>query len=454
MKLAFVLVLLVIGSILFHFYSPWWFTPVASNWVIIDDTINITFWVTGIVFVLVNLFVAYAIYRFRYDKNRKAAYEPENKKLEVFLTVVTSLGIAIMLAPGLMVWAKFVEPPENAAKVEIVGQQWQWTYRFPGKDKVFGRTDRRLFSIDNPFGLEPNDENGQDDILVTSNELHLPLGQAVKMLLRSKDVLHNFAVPQFRVKMDLVPGTTTFLWLTPTREGRFDVLCQELCGMAHFTMRGHVVVEAQPRFEKWLEALPTFAQTQLKKTTDLMVGQALYTVCSSCHGQRAEGRAEMNAPALAGLSGAYIRRQLAHYKAGIRGGDARDVFGQQMAAMGATLVDSEAVDNVAAYIATLQGEPGTQRLLPTLQGNAVKGQHFFQNCSSCHGKSGEGNESSGAPKLAGQHDWYLKRQLENFKNGVRGVHSKDQYGQQMRLMAKVLKSEQTINDLVAYVSTL
>ena len=259
MKLAIALVLLVIGSILFHFYSPWWFTPVASNWVIIDSTINITFWVTGIVFVLVNLFVAYAIYRFRYDKNRKAAYEPENKKLEIFLTAITTIGIAIMLAPGLVVWAKFVDPPENAANVEVVGQQWQWSYRFPGKDNIFGQADARLFSVDNPFGLVLDDPSGQDDILVASNELHLPLGQAFKVLLRSKDVLHNFAVPQFRVKMDLVPGTTTFLWLTPTRVGRFDVLCQELCGSAHFTMRGHVVVEAKQSFQKWLKGFPTFA---------------------------------------------------------------------------------------------------------------------------------------------------------------------------------------------------
>src|SRR5690606_933487 len=99
------IVLLVIVSLLLHFLSPWYLTPIASNWESIDATINITFWVTGFVFVSVNLFMAYAVYKFRYSKERRAKYEPENKKLEIWLTLATSLGVASMLAPGLFVWA-------------------------------------------------------------------------------------------------------------------------------------------------------------------------------------------------------------------------------------------------------------------------------------------------------------------------------------------------------------
>ncbi|MCH8262314.1 MAG: c-type cytochrome [Proteobacteria bacterium] len=261
MAYAVVLLLLVIGSILFHFLSPWYLTPIASNWSSIDDALNITFWVTGTVFVLVNLFLAYCVMKFRYRKSRRADYEPENKKLEIWLTVFTSIGIAAMLAPGLYVWANFVNPPEDADVFEVFGKQWSWSYRFPGEDGALGTVDTRHISSDNPFGMNPDDPNGQDDILVSSNEVHLPIDRPVVALLRSQDVLHDFAVAQFRVKMDLVPGMVTQMWFIPTKLGRYDVLCEELCGMGHYTMRGHVVVDEEADFKAWLKTHPTYAQT-------------------------------------------------------------------------------------------------------------------------------------------------------------------------------------------------
>src|SRR5687767_10542327 len=123
MVFAVVVVLLVIGTLAFHFLSPWWFTPIASNWTTVDETVNVTFIVTGIVFVLVNLFMAYCVWRYRHQKGNSAHYEPENKKLEWWLTGITSVGIVAMLAPGLAVWANFVSPPESASVVEVIGQQ-------------------------------------------------------------------------------------------------------------------------------------------------------------------------------------------------------------------------------------------------------------------------------------------------------------------------------------------
>src|SRR5688572_4499392 len=122
MPFAIALVLLVAGTLLFHFLSPWWFTPIASNWTTMDQTVNITFWVTGIVFVAVNLFMAYAVFRYRRHKGHRAHYQPENKKLEWWLTISTTIGVAAMLAPGLFVWAQFVRVPQNADIVEVVGQ--------------------------------------------------------------------------------------------------------------------------------------------------------------------------------------------------------------------------------------------------------------------------------------------------------------------------------------------
>ena len=261
MIFAIVLILLTIGSVLFHFLSPWYLTPLASNWSSIDDALDITFWVCGTVFVLVNLFMAYCVIKFRYRKSRRAHYQPENKKLEIWLTVFTSVGVAAMLTPGLYVWADFINPPEDADTFEIIGKQWSWSYRFPGEDGVLGTIDTRHISYDNPFGMNPDDPNGQDDILVSSNEVHLPIDRPVVALLRSDDVLHNFAVAQFRVKMDMVPGAVTQMWFTPTKLGRYDALCEELCGVGHYTMRGHVVVDEEYDFKAWLKTHPTYAQT-------------------------------------------------------------------------------------------------------------------------------------------------------------------------------------------------
>src|SRR3712207_4864204 len=148
MAVAIVLVLIVLGSVLFHFLSPWWWTPIASNWGNIDDTILITFWITGVVFVAVVLFMAYCVYRFRHREGQQAIYEPENKRLEWWLTIVTTIGVVAMLAPGLIVWNRFITVPEGAAEIEIVGQQWQWTFRLPGADGKLGKSDPHLVSAE------------------------------------------------------------------------------------------------------------------------------------------------------------------------------------------------------------------------------------------------------------------------------------------------------------------
>jgi cytochrome c oxidase subunit 2 len=450
MKLVIALVLLVVGSLVFHWLSPWWFTPLASNWSTVDTTIDITFIITGIVFVAVNLFMAYAVYRYRYNPDRRSAYEPENKKLEIWLTVITGIGVAAMLAPGLVVWADFIDVPEDADVIEVVGEQWQWRYRLPGEDGVLGEVDSRYVSQDNPLGISPNDEAGADDVVILDSELHLPIDRPVKVLLRSKDVLHNFAVPQFRVKMDLVPGSVTYVWFTPTRTGRFDVLCMELCGIAHYTMRGHVVVDDAADYDAWLAQQSTWTDMQGIPKGDAVAGQASFMVCASCHGQQGEGNIAMNAPRLAGLPNWYVERQLRYYKNGVRGAHKDDTFGQQMAPMAGVLADDTAVRSVAAYIATLDAEPGGN----TLGGDPSRGSRYYTACGACHGANAQGNFALQAPRLAGQNDWYLKQQLENFRLGIRGAHKDDNYGHQMVLMARSIQDEQSINDLMAYLGTL
>ena len=267
MGVALIFILVAVGSVLFHILSPWWWTPIASNWESIDHTIIITFWITGIAFTAVVGFLGYCIFRFRHRKDARAAYEPENKSLEGWLTIGTGLGVAAMLAPGLYVWHQYISVPKDATDVEVVGRQWQWSYRLPGKDGKLGKTDVQAISADNPLGLDPNDPAGQDDVIIDGEDLRLPIGKPIKVLLRSIDVLHDFYVPEFRAKMDMIPGVVTYYWLTPTRTGTYDVLCAELCGVGHSQMRGKVVVEEQDKNKAWLESQPTFAQLAARSRT-------------------------------------------------------------------------------------------------------------------------------------------------------------------------------------------
>jgi cytochrome c oxidase subunit 2 len=450
MALAVVIVLLVVGSLIFHFASPWYFTPLASNWGTIDFTVDVTFWVCGIVFVAVNLFSAYCLIKYRHRKGHKAHYEPESHKLEAWLTGITSVGVAAMLTPGLFVWGDFVRVPDDAMQFEVLGKQWHWSYRFPGDDGLLGNTDVRLMTPDNPLGIDSQDPDGMDDVVVANPTVHLPVGTPVEALLRSTDVLHNFTVPQFRVKMDLVPGMVTYQWFTPTVPGTYEVLCEELCGVAHFAMRGKVIVEEQADFDAWLSNQPTFADTLARPAGNAAAGAATFGVCAACHGQQGEGNLALNAPKLAGLDSWYIRRQIANYQAGVRGADPRDVFGVQMAPMSRTLANAEAVENVIAHIATLPDNAPEAVII----GDAERGGRTYMTCSVCHGANGMGRWGTNAPRLAGMSDWFLARQLLNFRERIRGSHAEDIYGDQMYMMAASLQGEEAVNDVVAYINTL
>ena len=453
MPMAVVLILLVVGTLAFHFIAPlygWTFTELASEWSQIDDVINVTFWVTGFVFIAVNLFMAYAVIKYRARKGNKATYDPENKKLETWLTVLTSVGVAAMLTPGLFVWGDFVNVPDDAMEMEAVGQQWHWTYRFPGEDGQFGNVKAELIDDDNPFGMDPDDPLGRDDILVFNGEAHIPVNVPVKVNLRSKDVLHDFAVAQFRVKMDLVPGMETYLWFTPTKVGTYEVLCEELCGVAHHTMRGSMVVAEQADFDTWLASNPTYQDTLNSVAGNAQVGAAQYAVCAACHGQQGEGLQALNAPKISGQEPWYLRRQLNAYKSGHRGTHPDDVFGQQMAPMAATLANDAAIENVIAHIQTFPDNPAPQ----TIDGNLRNGEKLYVVCAYCHGGNAEGIQAINAPRMAGMTDWYLARQLENFRSGARGGHPQDFYGMQMGFMGRTLQTDDQITDVIAYINTL
>ena len=259
MHAGFIFLAVIVGSILFHVFTPWWWTDIASNWGAMDDTIVLTFWIGGGVFIAVCLFMIYCVFKFSYKEGRKVEYKPEDNKLEIILTVVTTLGVAALLAPGLIVWNQYINTPPNAINIEVMARQWGWQYRLPGEDGKLGTSNIVNINDQNPFGINLDDQNGRDDILIQSDELHLKTNRPVKILLRSTDVLHNFYVPQFRAKMDAVPGLITYYWFEPNKEGDYEVLCAEYCGIGHYGMRAKVVVDNEENYEKWLEQQETFS---------------------------------------------------------------------------------------------------------------------------------------------------------------------------------------------------
>ncbi|MCB1685570.1 MAG: c-type cytochrome [Pseudomonadales bacterium] len=183
---------------------------------------------------------------------------------------------------------------------------------------------------------------------------------------------------------------------------------------------------------------------------DAAAGKGAYAVCAACHGQNGEGNLAMNAPRIAGQEPWYLKRQLEAYKSGLRGTASGDAYGMQMRPMAMTVVDPTAEDNLVAYIASLPATPPAA----TVTGDAAAGKGAYAVCAACHGQNGEGNQQLGGPRLSGQSDWYLVRQIKNYNGGLRGYDSKDTYGMQMRPMAMTLNSDKAINDVVAYINTL
>lgn len=190
---------------------------------------------------------------------------------------------------------------------------------------------------------------------------------------------------------------------------------------------------------------------------DPIKGKTHYTTCVACHGQNGEGLQTTSSPRLSGLRASYLVRQLQIFGSGVRGGNPKDTLGLQMSAMAKVLPDDQAVEDVAAYIATLKSDNPSRT---ETTGDPRRGSEEYLQCTSCHGSSGQGFKGRkgstpiyDSPRLAGQHDWYIIRQLVNFRDGIRG-QAEDKPGNYMASRAKPLRDDQTIKDIAAYLSTL
>ena len=178
--------------------------------------------------------------------------------------------------------------------------------------------------------------------------------------------------------------------------------------------------------------------------------EAGYAICVTCHGADGAGNVALNSPAIAGQESWYLETQLKNFKTGIRGTHKADMYGMQMRPMAMTLADDAAVTRVSAYISSMEPALVTN----TVEGNIGTGKALYAVCAACHGQDAKGLKAMNSPDLTTQQDWYLVRQLQNFKSGVRGSDPKDVFGQQMRPMAMILANDQAINDVAAYINSL
>ncbi len=268
-------VLLVLGSVAI-IWSSWvaaeYFLPDASSehGPKTDDLFWITMGITGAVFFATHILLFYFPYKYQFRENRKASFYPDNNRLEVIWTVVPAIVLTLLVLSGWKVWRDITsDAPEQAMEVELVGKQFNWLVRYPGvkqaelgkKKAELGNFNYRLIDASNEVGIDLTDENSFDDFM--PREVHLVKGKPVLLKIRGRDVLHSVFLPQFRVKMDAVPGMPTKFWFTPTHTTKemreqlgnpnfnFELACTEVCGRGHFSMRNLVIVETQEEFDAW-----------------------------------------------------------------------------------------------------------------------------------------------------------------------------------------------------------
>ena len=218
----------------------------------IDHLFYLILWITGGVFFLVQATLLLFLVLYRRRPGRVATYTHGSSLVEIIWTVIPAIILVFLAFRSQHVWSQVRgTPPPEDLHIEVTAQQFAWNIHYPGPDHILGRTDPTLVNeATNPIGLDHKDPHAADD-LVTVNQLHLPVDKTVLINVRSKDVIHSFFVPQFRMKLDAVPGLTGHLWVKVTKSGAYEIACAELCGLGHYRMRGFLVVEPDAAFQEW-----------------------------------------------------------------------------------------------------------------------------------------------------------------------------------------------------------
>ncbi|HVV07277.1 MAG TPA: cytochrome c oxidase subunit II [Puia sp.] len=241
----------------------------------IDTMLYITIAITGVVFFITQILLFWFAYKYQYSEKRKAYYFPHDNRLEIVWTVVPAIALTVLVGFGLFYWFRITgEAPKDALQVEVTGKQFGWIFRYPGQDNTFGKKYFKNISDKdgNSLGLLWDDPYTHDDIVV-GNEMYIIKNRPVKLIINSRDVVHDVGLVHFRMKMDAVPGTPTTMWFVPkyttdemkqithNPDFEYEISCDQMCGRGHYTMRAIVKVVTPEEFVLWkAKQKPNFVQ--------------------------------------------------------------------------------------------------------------------------------------------------------------------------------------------------
>ena len=244
--------------------SVWWLPRNVSNFGHeIDFIFYVILWLTGITAVLVFSTMIYFLVKYRARAGVGAIHSHGNNTLEVVWTTIPVFIFLALAIYGNEMWTRMrmETPPNDALQVAVVGEQFGWNLRYPGPDGKLAKMDAQKVGKDNPFGVDPNDPDGRDDF-TTYNDMVIPVGKAVRLHLSSKDVIHSFYVPEFRLYQDMVPGRVyDFVWFKTDAIGQFQLACNQLCGQGHYKMFGKLGVVTPEEFAAWAQGKAPTAAT-------------------------------------------------------------------------------------------------------------------------------------------------------------------------------------------------
>ncbi|MHC1769784.1 MAG: cytochrome c oxidase subunit II [Verrucomicrobiia bacterium] len=204
------------------------------------------------------VYFVYVLGRFRRVKNPQADYVGVRSHTSSYVEVGVAVAEGVLLLGfAVPLWSRSVDqfPPEqDSTVVRVMAQQFLWSFRYPGPDGEFGRTDLKFVNSTNAWGVDPSDPRGEDDFSpASSNEMFVPVNKPVIAHITSQDVVHSFKVNSLRVTQDAIPGLRIPVWFTPTKEGTYMINCAQLCGNGHSAMRGYLHVLSQEKYDAWLQ---------------------------------------------------------------------------------------------------------------------------------------------------------------------------------------------------------
>jgi cytochrome c oxidase subunit 2 len=287
------MIIFLVGFLIFCVASAWYYqnwmlgygphTAASEHGVALDGLFNTTLIFTGIVFFITQILLFWYSYKFQYKPGRKSLFLSHDNTLEIFWTAIPAAVMCFLVVKGLIVWNDtMADTNDEYIEIEAMGQQFNWLIRYPGEDNLLGERNYKLFTATNPFGQDWNDRKNHDDFHPA--EIVLPKGKKVRVRITAKDVLHNFDLPHFRVKMDAIPGLPTYFVFTPTTTTaeyrarlkevpeyqalsdeldpespplweafNYELACAELCGKGHYSMKRIVKIVEQEEYDRWVE---------------------------------------------------------------------------------------------------------------------------------------------------------------------------------------------------------